>query len=251
VTIHLIRHATLRIRFGDTVVLVDPMLAGVGEYPAVPDSPMPRPNPLVPLPSAVEAILDGVQLVLVTHIHRDHWDAAAIAAVPKTLTLRCQPADADAIAGQGFERCSSIAERESVVGIDVHRTGGRHGTGEVGQRMGAVSGFVLKRSGLPTIYIAGDTIWCDETARAIERHSPDVIVVNAGAAQFNTGGSITMDEGDVAAVISAAPHADIVAVHMEAWNHCVLTRKALHDRLHDRGLGRRVRVPSDGEVLTF
>ena len=35
--------------------------------------------------------------------------------------------------------------------------------------MGKVSGFVLKYIGQPTLYIAGDTIWCDEVENAIKK----------------------------------------------------------------------------------
>ncbi len=37
------------------------------------------------------------------------------------------------------------------------RTSGRHGSGQIGEQMGAVSGFVLAAAGEPTLYIAGDT----------------------------------------------------------------------------------------------
>ena len=88
-----------------------------------------------------------------------------------------------------------------------------------GQRMGPVSGYVLSRSGSPTLYIAGDSVWCPEVAAAITTHKPSIIFVNAGAAQFLEGGPITMDVDDVVKVCQAAPQATIVAMHMEAVNH--------------------------------
>src|SRR5579884_166694 len=171
--IQLIRHATLRISYGDTILLVDPMLSDVGAFDAVADSPFPRRNPIVPLRLKIDDILDGVAVVLVTHTHRDHWDDAAMKALPKTVTLRCQPPDEKKIKEAGFANAAAIDRAAAVAGIDVTRTGGQHGTGEVGRRMGPVSGFVLKRQGLPTIYIAGDTIWCPEVETAIAQHKPD------------------------------------------------------------------------------
>jgi len=50
----------------------------------------------------------------------------------------------------------------------------------------------------------------------------------------------------VVAVARHAPEARVVAVHMEAVNHCLLTRADLHQRLHDEGLTDRVTVPEDG-----
>ena len=49
------------------------------------------------------------------------------------------------------------------------RTGGQHGTGEIAEMLAPVSGFVLRADGEPTVYVAGDTIWCDEVARRDRR----------------------------------------------------------------------------------
>ncbi len=246
-SIQLIRHATLRITYGDTIVLVDPMFSEIGALPPVPDSPNSRNNPLVRLPVAVDDALAGAGLVLLTHTHRDHWDDAAVAAVPKAMAVRCQPPDLEKIRAARFTGAAAVESTTTEAGIEITRTTGRHGSGDVGQRMGPVSGYVLKKAGLPTIYIAGDTIWCPPVQAAIAQHKPDVIVVNAGAAQFNTGGPITMTSEDVASARAAAPDARVIAVHMNAWNHCVLTRAQLRDELRRAGASSRVTIPDDSE----
>ena len=58
-------------------------------------------------------------------------------------------------------------------------------------------------------------------AAALAAHEPDVVVVNAGGARFTSGDPITMTADDVVAVAAAAPDARVVAVHMEAINHCL------------------------------
>jgi L-ascorbate metabolism protein UlaG (beta-lactamase superfamily) len=99
------------------------------------------------------------------------------------------------------------------------------------------------------LYVAGDTIWCDEVAEALDAHAPDVVVVNAGAARFETGDPITMTADDVVAVARHAPQARVVAVHLEAINHCGLSRADLHQRLQAEGLTDRVTVPEDGAEI--
>ncbi len=99
-----------------------------------------------------------------------------------------------------------------------------------------VSGFVLD-----DLYIAGDTVWYEGVEEAIERHRPRVAVVNAGGAEFTEGGLIVMGIDDVREVAARVP--TVVAVHMEALNHCHLTRAALRAALPD------VLVPDDGETL--
>ena len=44
----------------------------------------------------------------------------------------------------------------------------------------------------------------------------------------------------------AAPDARVVAVHMEAINHCLLTRADLHQRVHEEHLHDHVTVLEDG-----
>jgi L-ascorbate metabolism protein UlaG (beta-lactamase superfamily) len=128
--------------------------------------------------------------------------------------------------------------------ICITRTPAQHGTGEIARAMAPASGYVLSSEGEPTLYIAGDTIWYDQVAETIKEHNPQVIVVNAGAAQFLHGDPITMTAGDVIRVCRATPHAQVVAVHMEAINHCLLTREELAQQAHSAGA--RLIIPGDG-----
>ena len=117
--------------------------------------------------------------------------------------------------------------------------------------MGPVSGFILRAEGEPSLYIAGDTICCAEVQQILEAHRPAVTVVNAGAAQLVVGGAITMTAEDVVRVCRAAPGTQVVAVHMEAINHCLLTRADLRAALESENLSHRVRIPADGELMSF
>ena len=245
--LRLLRHATLLIEVGGHRFLLDPMLGPAGSQPPVPDTPNPRPNPLVDLPVTPQEALAGVAAVLVTHLHGDHLDQDG-AALIRDLPVLGPPRVAAALATHGLTT-HPVAERVDAGGVVVTRTGGRHGTGAIGREMGEVAGFVFAADGEPTLYVAGDTVWCEEVEAALRDHSPDVVVVNAGGARFIEGDPITMDVEDVAAVCAAAPDALVVAVHMEAVNHCVLTRDALRAALAERGLAGRVMIPADGETL--
>ena len=194
-------------------------------------------------------VVAGVEATLLTHLHVDHWDPVARDLLPKAGPIFVQPADRDRVVQAGFTGVQVVEPTLTWQGVTFARTGGQHGRGEVGQRMGTVSGYVLKSAGLPTIYIAGDTIWCPDVADAIRTHTPDVIVVNAGEAQFLEGGPIIMGVADVVQVCQAAPRATIVAVHMEAVNHCLLSRPGLREGLTHAGVKSTVLIPKDGEEI--
>ena len=117
--------------------------------------------------------------------------------------------------------------------------------------MAPVSGFVLRAPGEPTLYVAGDTVWHPEVEAALDEHQPRVVVVNAGAARFNVGDPITMTAEDVARVCRHAPGAAVVAVHMEAINHCLLARDELRSYLERVGLSEQTLIPLDDERMSF
>lgn len=247
--IRLVRHATMLIDLGERRILVDPMLSDEGAMDPVANAANNSRIPMVPLPISVAEILDSVDAILITHLHRDHFDEAAAALLPKGLPVLCQPGDAQRLTERGFQTVLPVGDAIEHLGIEFIRTGGKHGTGLIGKAMGTVSGFVLRAPSEPVVYIAGDTIWCCPVREALETLRPEVVIVNAGAAQYRVGSPITMDGVDIARVCATAPDAAVVAVHMDTINHCLLTRNGLRADLAGRGLLDRVRIPEDGEVL--
>jgi hypothetical protein len=148
-----------------------------------------------------------------------------------------------------FVNASAVHDMKHWSHICVTRTPAQHGTGEIARAMAPSSGYVLTTAGEPALYITGDTIWYDQVAETIKQCSPQVIVANAGAAQFLHGDPITMTAGDVVRVCRAAPQAQVVAVHMEAINHCLLTREELTKQAEAAGV--RVMIPDDGEEVSL
>ncbi|HLG61030.1 MAG TPA: MBL fold metallo-hydrolase [Ktedonosporobacter sp.] len=252
--IHFLRHATFVITVNNLRILVDPMLSEAEAMAPIANAGNQRRIPMVELPlpqTELEQLLQHIDAVIVTHTHRDHWDARAQALLPKRLPILCQPPDQAVIEQAGFTQVVPVTQHLEWHGLRIDRTGGQHGTGELGKKMGPVSGFVIQRAGEPTLYIAGDTVWCPEVQQALEQFSPDVVILYTGAASYVTGGGpITMSEKDVAQVCHALPTAQVIAIHMETINHCRLTRSALKEKMTEEGLAARVLIPQDGELIT-
>ena len=255
-----IRNATVKITYADTTFLVDPMLAKKGAYPGFENTYRSElRNPLVDLPLSAEGVIAGVDAVIVTHTHLDHWDDAAQQMLPKDVPLFVQnAADAETIRAQGFRDVRILSGHAEFGGVKLNRTGGQHGTDQmyatpgVAQALGEAMGVVFQAPMHKTLYLAGDTIWRDEVDQALSQYNPDVILLNAGYARLSGfEGAIIMGKDDVLRAAQAAPNATVVAVHLDAINHMTLSREELSEFVLKEGIQHRVEIPQDGAVLKF
>ena len=233
--LRLIRNATLRVEFASHTLLVDPSFDPALAWDPIEGIAHDGRNPLVELSEAGGGDRHRSR-------RRPRKSSARGPLGPDRVGAYCrttfhspaEPADFDAVSASGFTTLS-VADREPVdwLGVELVGTAGHHSNGPSREALGPVGGFVLRAPEEPSLWIVGDSVWCPELAEELDRHRPDVIVVNAGAAELLTGERITMDAADVAHVLEAAPEAQVVAVHMEAIGHCKLTRAQLRAELAD------------------
>lgn len=255
-----IRNATAKITYAGQTFLVDPLLAPKGAYPGFEGTfHSEQRNPLVDLPMTTEEVMAGVDAVIVTHTHLDHWDGGEHEFVRKDIPLFVQhEADAAMVRGQGYTDVRILGVNTDFKGVNLTKVGGQHGNDAMYANealkagLGEAMGVVFQAPRSPTVYFAGDTIWHSEVDQSLEQFAPDVIVLNTGEARMKGfTGSIIMSKDDVLHAAQAAPDATIVAVHMDAINHMTLSRSDLRDYVAQNGIEERVRIPADGETLTF
>ena len=100
-----------------------------------------------------------------------------------------------------------------------------------------------------TLYVAGDTIWTTEIKKTLQTFTPDVVVLNACAAELVGFGRLIMNDEDVEAVARTVPDAQIVISHMDTVAHASITRYTMRGLLAKRGV--EYLMPEDGETLAF
>lgn len=247
--LQLIRSATLRIEYAGHTFVIDPYLAAKHSRPSFAGK---SPNPLVDLPCSPLEVISGAEMVIVSHLHSDHFDPAAQELLPKDTLILCQPEDDLAIRAKGFRNVIPVENTMDWEQITIARTLCEHGSGDVLKEMGNASGFIFRSQSEPTVYWAGDTIWCEAVARAISRFQPDIIITHSCGAVWGQDVLIVMDASQTVSVCRAAPKSTVIATHMDSLDHATVSRQALREYASANGIGQaQLCIPLDGEKMVF
>jgi L-ascorbate metabolism protein UlaG (beta-lactamase superfamily) len=147
-------HATLRIELDDAKLLTDPVLrpflAGL-----IHRQPMHN----------VEHVVEGLDAVLISHLHHDHLDLPSLKLLPADVTLLVPRRGGNLVKRGGAQRVREVTAGEAVNvrGVRVLATPARHdGLRRPFGPLGDTLGFLIE--GSRRIYFAGDTAVFPEMA---------------------------------------------------------------------------------------
>ena len=248
--IHQLRNATCILHLGEHKLLVDPMLGEVGSFGGFKFFGGGRkPNPLVPLPDSAHEALNEVTGCIITHCQRDHLDHLDKAGIA---FLKERDVPVWAVADDfGYLRKKGLAPKEFVdgsLGMRVHPVKARHGHGVKGWLLGPGHGWFMAHADEPSVFVTGDTVLVDSVRSAVAEDKPDVIIAPAGSANFGFGRDILFPQEEIVELAKMAP-GTAVFNHLEALDHCPVTREELRERLEEAGVGEKCLVPEDGEIV--
>ncbi len=253
--IHHIRNATLIIESQDKMILVDPMIGKKGTA-APPFSFIrfkPKRNPIVELPENAMELIHKTTHCLITHLHADHFDKAAIAFLSENkIPVICSYKDEAEIRQKGIHVSQVIHywEEQDFFGGTIQGIPARHGYGYVAKPMGNVMGYHIELPNEKSIYISSDTIYTDDVQRVLTELKPDVSVVASGSAQLDVFQPLLMRMADILKFVKTAP-GKVIANHLEAVNHCPTKRTQLKKEIDALGLADKVFIPNDGDNISF
>lgn len=255
-----IRNATMIITYGGKKFLIDPFLAEKGTYPPFPMTHnQDLNNPTIDLPVSLEEILD-VDAVIVTHIHLDHFDPVAMEVIPKDMKMFAQNEDeAQQMKEAGFTNVEVLKEEGLLFGeIKLIKTPAKHYSDasiiDLYHHLNTADeacGVIFNHPKEKSLYMMGDTVWYETLKTTLTKYTPDVIVINAGNAQLIDGRYVIMNKEEFYEVSKVASHAQLLATHMEAVNHAMLSREALRAYAEEKGFSNRLSIPEDGETCEW
>ncbi|MBR1620396.1 MBL fold metallo-hydrolase [bacterium] len=255
--IHQIRNATIIVIYNDKRFLIDPWLMPKDFMPGFEGAMNSEVRqPRVDLPISIDKIAD-VNAVILSHFHPDHFDEFAVKALDKNIPFFVQnETDFNIIKNFGFSDVRLISESGTdFEGITLYKTQCQHGRREVVKPMCEqigmpydAMGIVFKSGAEKILYVAGDTIWCNEVRSAIDKFNPEIIVINACGATVlvGEGERLIMDIEDTKAISNYAKNSTIIVSHMDTVSHLTVTREDIKSlKLNN------VVVPDDNEILEF
>jgi L-ascorbate metabolism protein UlaG (beta-lactamase superfamily) len=247
-----IRNATVKLKYNGVTFMIDPWLADActeEEKASVLAERRFIEKPVCPLPATPKKLVSDVDYFLVTHVHPDHFSADYLP-LDKPFIFQNR-ADMDNGSVMGFVNTSCFSENQPLTlrDITIYRVNARHGnTDELAGRMGATSGFVFVKAGEKTIYLAGDTVYCEGVRQVIDQFLPDVIIVNACDARASSG-RLIMNAEDVMKTCECRRGSLVIVSHMDAVSHAHLSRNQLKETLAGSRYEEQVHIPEDGERI--
>ncbi len=248
--IQLIRNATLKMVYKGKTILIDPMICK--KETMKPFMKGLQKNPTEDLTISVDNILKGIDGVLVTHSHPDHFDTISSKLLPKDIPIFATPIDKEFFAKQNFNNVTTIEKETTWSDIKIIRIEGQHGSGPILPFMGKVSGFVLQAKEEPTIYLISDTIITENVRDAITHFQPQIIITNSGGGIFPgyEDFPVMVDEKQTIEIAKLAPNSKIISVHLESIDFCRVTRKSLRNFANKNSItDEQLLIPNDGEQI--
>lgn len=248
--IQFIRHATLVIVIENKKILVDPMLADIGTEPPIPLTLNRTKNPLIPLPVEKNSLVKDIDAVLLTHYHPDHFDEEAENTLPKDILIYCQPGDDEMLKEKGFTNVQMIDSEVEWGNISITRFPANHAEGFLREQSGKSSSYYIQTE-KESLFLTGDAILDELLENSLKETQANIIIANAGSAKFILGKPITLTSDALKSITQLLPDARIIAVHMDAINHCRLTKDELGKLIAEENLTKDIYVPNEGDILSF
>jgi L-ascorbate metabolism protein UlaG (beta-lactamase superfamily) len=251
--------ATVLLRYAGFIILTDPNFLHQGEHVHLHYGirSARRTNPAMEIED-----LPPIDLVVLSHMHEDHFDRVVEQKLDKNLPIVTTPHAADHLQKKGFKATQALETWETLTVVKgdsllrISSMPGRHGPGVINALLPPVMGSMLEfqnhaQQTIFRLYITGDTL-VYEQLKEIPKRYPDIDL-----ALLHLGGTkvfgilLTMDARQgVQAVQIIAPHTAI-PIH---YNDYTVFKSPLEDfmkAIAAAGLEHKIRYLSHGQTYKF
>lgn len=247
-----VRNATMVLSYKESHILIDPMLADQGRLPRLRYVGGGSKNPLVSLPSEFHELSGKIDFALITHCQKGHFDhldrKGEVFLRNNKIPVFSHEEDVHYLQKLGMKtHALKKHSKNSFFDGSIELVNARHGVGGISFLMEHGVGYFIRLPQRPSLYLMGDTILTDEIRRFIHAEQPDYIVAPTGMAKFDIGSPILLTEKEIVE-LSKLSRGKIIANHMDALDHCRISRSHLKGLIADHSLENFL-IPKDGESI--
>lgn len=242
------------LELGGLRLATDPTFSPAGVHESAPGRPLMKTED----PEFSIDAVGPVDVVLLSHDqHADNLDPAGrelVAGSPLTLTTQGAALRLGGTARPLASWSSAVVDRPDGGTLEVIAVPARHGPPGCEPTTGEVTGFVLRGSGLPTVYVSGDNAAL-EIVQEIADHigAIDVALLFAGAARTSLfdGAPLTLTSADAATAARLLDARWVVPLHVRGWAHFSEGPDDVRAAFADARLEDRLRIVDPGEIASF
>jgi L-ascorbate metabolism protein UlaG (beta-lactamase superfamily) len=251
--------ATVIIRYAGFTILTDPNFLHAGDHVHLGYGLHSErlTNPAIDIED-----LPPLDLVLLSHLHGDHFDRVAEEKLDKTVPIVTTPHAARYLEGKGFrpptalKTWDSLLVRKGDARLRITATPGTHAPGPLRKVLPPVMGSMLEFAGAEgsvqlRMYITGDTLLYDRLKEIPERYPEiDLALLHLGGTRV-LGLLVTMDAKQGVEAMKLIDPRMAVPIH---YNDYTVFKSPLDDfkkAITEAGLEERVRYLAHGETYEF
>ena len=258
-SLRFIGNATVLLQYAGFTILTDPNFTRAGERVPIGYGLTAR---RLTDPAMRMEELPQLDLVLLSHLHGDHFDPGVERRLERSTPIVTNPQAAAALERKGFRGALAVGTWEHVDRrgdggrLRITATPGRHAPGPIDALLPDVMGSVVEfwtagqQSLHPAvrIYITGDTImYAGLREVGVRFPELDIALVHLGGTQV-LGLTVTMDAEQGAELLRTITPRLTIPIHVDDYDRFTTTVPAFQEAVAKAGLDRRIRVLERGAV---
>ena len=259
-TVQFIGTATVLIRYQGFTILTDPNFLHKGDHVHLGYGLHAErlTNPALEL-----AQLPPLDLVILSHMHEDHFDRAVQASLPRDVPIVSTQEALAKLQALGFRKAIALATWEALAlrrggaRLTVSAMPARHGPGLVNAMLPSVMGSMLDFAALPgqpryRMYISGDTLIHDAIS-LIPHRFPDIdlALLHLGGTRILKVVKVTMDGKDGLEMLRIIAPARAIPIHFDDYDVFKSPLSDFEQEVRGAGLEGKVTYLKRGERYQF
>lgn len=250
--------ATVLLRYAGFTMLTDPNFLHRGEYAHLGYGLRSQrlTEPAIPFESLPE-----FDMVLLSHLHEDHFDRRVERLLNPTIPIITTPRAAQALSEKGFQRTTGLSTWQEAsfirggIRLRISSMPGRHGPWLVSRLlppvMGSMLEFIQADEVLLRLYVSGDTLLFDQLAEIKGRYaSIDKALIHLGGTRI-LGLLVTMDAEQGVGLLKMLKPKVAVPIHYNDYTVFKSTLADFQREVREAALETNVEYLRHGDTYTF